>query len=55
MNFTNPVRETKGIKHELINTLIFGMIGLAGVSFFIYMIYIYTISLENRLVYTNPI
>lgn len=51
-NFTNPVRESK---HEMINTLLFGMIGLAAVSFIIYMIYIYTISLEKRLVYTAPI
>lgn len=51
-NFTNPVRESK---HEIINTILFGMIGLAAVSFIIYMIYIYTISLEKRLVYTAPI
>lgn len=49
---TNPVRESK---HEMINTILFGMIGLAAVSFIIYMIYIYSISLEKRLVYTAPI
>lgn len=31
-NLTNPVRESK---HEMINTILFGMIGLAAVSFII--------------------
>lgn len=55
MNLTNLLRETKGKKHEMINTILFGMIGLAAVSFIIYMIYIYTITLEKRILYTAPI
>lgn len=54
MNLTNLLRETTETKQEMINTLLFGMIGLAAVSFIIYMIYIYTITLEKRIVYTAP-
>lgn len=55
MNLTNLLRETKETKHEMINTIMFGMIRLAVVSFIIYMIYIYTITLEKGIVYAAPI
>lgn len=53
-NLTNPDRESN---HEIINTILFGLIGLhvAAVLFIIYMIYSYTIALEKRPVYTVPI
>lgn len=51
----NPVRETRETKHEMINSIMFGIIGLAAVLFIIYMVYIYIITLEKRIVYTTPI
>lgn len=49
----NHVRETRETKHEMINSIMFGIIGLAAVSFIIYMIYIYIITLEKQPVFSK--
>lgn len=48
-NQTNHVFETKKTPTKRINTLLFGVVGLKGLSFIIFMLYFYTRIQEKRL------
>lgn len=47
-NFNIPFCDIKERQPKVINTLLFGIIGLTAPSFIIYMIYLYTRVLEKR-------
>lgn len=48
-NQTNHVCEIKKTTSKRINTLLFGVVGLTGLSFIIFMLYFYTRVQEKRL------
>lgn len=48
-NQTNHVCETKKTPSKWIKTLLFGVVGLAGLSLIIFILYFYTRVLEKRL------
>lgn len=47
-NFNIPFCDIKERQPKVINTLMLGIIGQTALSFIIYMIYYYTLVLENR-------
>lgn len=54
-NLTNHVCETKERLLKRNRSVMFGVIGLTGMSFIIYMLYIYTRVLERRLLNTTTV